>query len=365
MKIECSIEKLKGAVIQADRVTGKNLTLPILSSLLLIASGKTLKIRATNLSLGIEVEIPAKIEKEGIVAIRGDVMNGFLGSLNINDMIYLELQGDILSVKTKKSRVSVKTYPSDDFPTIPAVDGEKIIIPTKKFIDGVRNVFYSAAVSDIKPEISSIYICAEDQELVFVATDSFRLAEKRVKLKDAANINTLLIPYKNVVEMIKIFDATDGDLILTTSKNQISLSHGGIYVTSRIVDGLYPDYKQIIPKAFTTEAVVLKQDLIGSLKVANIFSDTFNQIGFVIDPKSKKFELNAKNNDIGENSTDLDAALSGEEVSVNFNHKYLVDCFQSISQDSVSISLNGANKPAIIRGVSDMSFRYLIMPMNR
>ena len=259
----------------------------------------------------------------------------------------------------------MKTYPSDDFPTIPAVDGEKIIIPTKKFIDGVRNVFYSAAVSDIKPEISSIYICAEDQELVFVATDSFRLAEKRVKLKDAANINTLLIPYKNVVEMIKIFDATDGDLILTTSKNQISLSHGGIYVTSRIVDGLYPDYKQIIPKAFTTEAVVLKQDLIGSLKVANIFSDTFNQIGFVIDPKSKKFELNAKNNDIGENSTDLDAALSGEEVSVNFNHKYLVDCFQSISQDSVSISLNGANKPAIIRGVSDMSFRYLIMPMNR
>ena len=139
----------------------------------------------------------------------------------------------------------------------------------------------------------------------------------------------------------------------------------GIYLTSRVIDGSFPDYKQIVPKEFKTEVVVLKQDLLNALKLSNIFSDKFNQVNLLINPAKKIFELSSSNNDIGENKTYLDATLSGEEVQLGFNYKYFFDCFQSINSDSVSIRTNGAQKPIIVSGVSDNSFIYLIMPMNR
>ena len=149
------------------------------------------------------------------------------------------------------------------------------------------------------------------------------------------------------------------------SKNQISLSTDNIYLTSRIIDGTFPDYKQIIPKEYSTEAIVLKADLLNALKLTNIFSDKFNQITLIIKPKEKLFELQAKNTDVGENKTQISASTSGEEIEVKFNLKYFIDCFQSIYQDSATIHLGGDNKPIIIRGASDISFTYLIMPMNR
>ncbi|MEK7113457.1 MAG: DNA polymerase III subunit beta, partial [Patescibacteria group bacterium] len=126
-----------------------------------------------------------------------------------------------------------------------------------------------------------------------------------------------------------------------------------------------PDYRQIIPKEFAVEAVVLKQDLLNALKISNIFSDKFNQINLRISQKEKVFELSSSNNDIGENKTYLDVAMKGDDAELSFNYKYFLDCFQSISADSISIRLNQASKPMVISGSSDNSFTYLIMPMNR
>jgi DNA polymerase-3 subunit beta len=149
------------------------------------------------------------------------------------------------------------------------------------------------------------------------------------------------------------------------NKNQISFSSDNIYLTSRIIDGIFPDYRQIIPKDSTTDVVVLKQDLLNALKLTNIFSDKFNQVSLRISPKEKVFELSSSSNDIGENKTNLDAVLNGETVELGFNYKYFLDCFQSITTDSVSIKLSGASKPIVISPISDLSFTYLIMPMNR
>ena len=219
--------------------------------------------------------------------------------------------------------------------------------------------------SEIKPEIGSVYIYPEEDILFFVSTDSFRLAEKKIKLKQRLSFDGILIPYKNIVEIIKIFEGVNEDLKISLQKNQISFSSENIYLTSRVVDGNFPDYKQIIPKNPTTKAVVLKQDFISSLKISNIFSDKFNQVIISIKPNEKIFEIESKNIDIGENTTLLSGALSGENVSANFNYKYILDCFQSISGDSLSLELNGNNKPMILRGVGDSSFLYLVMPMNR
>lgn len=365
MKLECSIEKIKDALITAERITGKNLTLPVLGSVLWVASNKVLKLRATNLNIGIEIEIPAKIETEGVVAVKGDILSSLFSLLHGDSTVKFELIDSNFSVKTKSNNILLNTIPYEDFPTIPILSGEEITVPSIKLVEGLKAVYYSAAVSDIKPEIGSVYIYPQDDMLVFVATDSFRLAEKKVKIKKELNFDGILLPLKNASEIIRILDGVNDDVKIILHKNQISLSVNGIYITSRVVDGTFPDYKQIIPRESKTQATLLKQDLLYAIKVSNILSDKFNQITFNLKPNEKVFEVDSKNNDIGENTTHIESALSGEEVSVNINYKYIVDCFQSINGDSVTLEFNGSNRPIIIRVVGDSSFMYLVMPMNR
>ena len=365
MKLECEIEKIKNGILQVEKITGKNLTLPVLSSILFIASGKSLKLRATNLSLGVEIEIPAKIEKEGIIAISGTTLAGVFTNIFQNENIKLESEDGNLLIKTKKNRIKLKGQTHDDFPTIPTVDGKTFEIESKKLVDGIKSVYYSSSPSDIKPEISSVYIYSNEDSLIFVSTDSFRLAEKKIKIKKIEEIPGILIPFKNVSEILRIFGEIQNNIRVCFNKNQISFSSEGVYLTSRIIDGVFPDYRQIIPKEFGVEAVVLKQDLLNALRISNIFSDKFNQITLSIKPKEKVFELSSQNNDVGENKTYLDAAIKGKDVLLGFNYKYFLDCFQSINTDSISIRLNQSSKPIVISGSSDNSFTYLIMPMNR
>ena len=365
MKLECEIEKIKNGILQVEKITGKNLTLPVLSSILFIASGKSLKLRATNLSLGVEIEIPAKIEKEGIIAISGTTLAGVFTNIFQNENIKLESEDGNLLIKTKKNRIKLKGQTHDDFPTIPTVDGKTFEIESKKLVDGIKSVYYSSSPSDIKPEISSVYIYSNEDSLIFVSTDSFRLAEKKIKIKKIEEIPGILIPFKNVSEILRIFGEIQDNIRVCFNKNQISFSSEGVYLTSRIIDGVFPDYRQIIPKEFGVEAVVLKQDLLNALRISNIFSDKFNQITLSIKPKEKVFELSSQNNDVGENKTYLDAAIKGKDVLLGFNYKYFLDCFQSINTDSISIRLNQSSKPIVISGSSDNSFTYLIMPMNR
>jgi DNA polymerase-3 subunit beta len=365
MKLECSVEKIKNTISQVERITGKNLTLPILSSILLIASNNSLKLRSTNLNLGIEIEIPVKIEKEGTLAISGSILNAVFSNVSQNENVFFEnIDGNLL-IKTKKSQIKLKSQPHEDFPTIPKVTGNSFEIESSKLIDGIKAVYYSSSVSDIKPEISSVFIYTNEDNLIFVSTDSFRLAEKKVKVKGLEEIPGILLPYKNIGEILKIFGEFKGIIKVCFNKNQISFSSDNIYLTSRIIDGIFPDYKQIIPKDSLTSAVVLKQDLLNALKLSNVFSDKFNQVNLKISPKEKVFELSSANNDIGENKTFLDAVLSGEIIELGFNYKYFLDCFQSINSDSVSIKLSGSSRPIVISPVSDPSFTYLIMPMNK
>lgn len=365
MKLECRIEDLKEKISLVERITGKNLTLPVLNSILVIASGKKLKLRATNLSVGIEVEIPAKIEKEGIAAVSGSVLSGVFSNFFQNESVSIEGSDGNLIVKTKRSKIKLKGQPHDDFPTIPRVAGGSFDIESKKLVEGIKAVYYSASPSNIKPEISSVFIRTEEDSLVFVATDSFRLAEKKVKVKGAGEIEGILVPFKNVLEILRVFGEFSGMVKVEFNKNQISFSTEDTYLTSRVIDGVFPDYRQIVPKNSDTSAVILKQDLLNALKLSNIFSDKFNQVNLSIKPKEKIFELSSTNNDVGENKTELEAALTGEGIELGFNYRYFLDCFQSINTDSISIKFSGAMHPMVVSPVSDSSFIYLIMPMNR
>ena len=366
MKVECIKEKLRKRVIQAERITGKNLSLPVLSSIMLIAEKKSLKIQSTNLDIGVEFVIPAKVEKEGRVVVPGNILSGILSGLFAGKNVKLEIVNENLVISTEKNTTLIKSYPVDDFPIIPQTkDGVSTVISAEKLVLGVKSVWYSSAVSDIKPEIASVYFYYLDGKIIFVATDSFRLAEKSVTKRDMDEFQGVIIPVKNINEIIKIFDDVIGDVKISFDQNQIMFSSEGVYIISRVVNGVYPDYKQIIPKEFTTEVTALKEDVVGALKLTNVFTDKFNKVNIKADPKRKILELSVKNTDVGENMTSIDVRIEGDGFDGNFNYKYVLDGFQSIQQDSVVLKYNSKKEVLVIRGVSDDSFMYLVKPMNK
>ena len=366
MKIECVKEKLHIAVSKAEKVVGKNINIPALSCLLFETKGNNLFIRSTNIDLGLEISIPVKVEEGGKVAIPATVISSFLGNITEDKNIYLETIENTLKIYTSHNEANIKTISFDDFPTIPMVDaGKTCKINSKDLGNGIRSVIYSSSVSSVKPELSSVYLYSNEENLVFVATDSFRLAEKTVKTKKSVQIPGILIPFKNASDILKIIDNTDEEIEINSTKNQISFTFGGIYLVSRVIDGTFPDYKQILPKEEKAKVVVLKQDLINTLKISNIFSDNFNQMNISAQSGAKNIEVKTKNSNIGENTNKIDASIEGESIAVNFNYRYIVDCLNSISSDSICLSFNGINKPLIIRGTSDKTFTYLVMPMNR
>ncbi|MDP3763896.1 MAG: DNA polymerase III subunit beta [bacterium] len=366
MKIECIKEQLEEALNKADKIAGKNVTLPVLSGLYFNINKNSLSIKATNLDLGISVVIPVKVFEPGIVVVPSHIISSFISSLSKDRNIILNTKEQVLEIKTSATKTSIKTLTSEDFPIIPELDDNKTFsMPVRDLVFGIKSVIYAAAVGNIKPELSSISITHSGEFLVFAATDSFRLAEKKIRVKKVPPFKQILIPQKNAIEIIKIFDKGEEEISISIEEHQMALRSQNIYLTSRIVEGNFPDYKQIIPKETTSKAVLLKQDLVNSLKTSLIFSDVFNQLTLKLLPKAKSFEIESKNSTVGESTHTVESVLEGDDISINVNHRYFTDCFQSIATDSIALSFSGQAKPIIIQGVGDTSFLYLVMPMNQ
>jgi DNA polymerase-3 subunit beta len=199
MKIEVQTKKLKDAIGLAEKISGKHATLPVLSCILFEIKKGEAVLRATNLDMGIEITVPAKVEGEGSVAIPAHVISSLISQLpDQNPTITLELSSGNILVTSARSKGVIKTVPADDFPSIPRVAEEPVSLTADILVKGLRSVWYSASVSSVKPELSSVYIYRDEENLVFAATDSFRLAERKVKAPASANTGDILIPFKNI-----------------------------------------------------------------------------------------------------------------------------------------------------------------------
>ncbi len=368
MRITAIREKLVNAVQKAEKVTSKNATLPVLKCVLLEAKDGSLFIRSTNLDIGLEIKIPVDVQEEGSVAVPGNILASFLSQLSNEKSVSLEVKESNLYVKTSKNSTVVKSFPVDDYPSIPKVDtdsSKSLKIDARAFISGLKAVWYSSATSSIKPELSSVRVYPFENNLVFVATDGFRLAEKKIKAKDLPDFKHILIPFKNASEVIRIFDDTEGEIEILIDENQIALILQGIYMVSRTIEGNFPDYKAIIPKEFITNITVLKQDLTNAIKLSTIFSDAFFHVKFLVDILAKKLQITTKNNEVGEIATDVTAVLEGKDIDINFNYRYINDSLVSMNSDSLNFQFAGPGRPLVIKPVGDESFTYLVMPMNR
>lgn len=366
MKIECIREKLANSLQKIDKIASKNSSLPILKCVLINARAEGITVTATNLELGVEIEIQGKVIQEGKVAVPAGILSSLISQLSNEKNITLELEEGILRVSGQKALTTIKTISTEDFPPIPHIDAVgEFKIDLDDLIKGLKSVCYASAISSIKPEYASIRISEENGEIFFVATDAFRLAEKRIKTKLKDTFKPILIPSRNVIEIIRLFDGVTGEITISIGQNQIGLLIDQTYVISRTIDGNYPNYQSIIPKEYKTEVTVFKADIANALKIGSIFSDQFNRATLAVYPDTKTFTFVTKNNDVGENNLSISAVVKGDKIEMNFNHRHIADVLQSITSDQIDFLFSDVGKPLIVRGHKDGSFTYLVMPMNK
>lgn len=366
MQVRANKTQFLHAVSLAERLIGKKESLPVLSCIVLEANGKTLLLRATNLEAGIEIAVPASIEKGGTRAVPGAVLRETVRAVSGETMTLQGSDGN-LSIESRGSKNVLKCVPHEEFPGLPKVGKSGgFSLSREQLLAALEAVVYAASPSMIRPELGSVYLTIEDGSLISVATDSFRLAEKSVKGATKKDGGEILLPLRHAQELAYVLERIEDEMVeVSTEDTQLVVIGNGVQFVSRVVDAQFPAYKEIIPKSFVAEATVLKADFVEVLRKARVFSGGEQQVGFHVYPKRKIFTATARSPEVGEMSDTIDAALSGDDIDINFHIGYLADCLSSIHSDSITLSFSGPGKPLIIRGISDASFTYLVMPLNR
>ena len=364
MKGICEKKFLQQAALLCEKISGNNPTLPILNAVLISASKNKLIFTSTNLEIALSVSIPAQIKKEGKVAIPSKLFSGFISSLSTNEKIEFIGVNNNLIVATPNSSTTLKGYPVSDFPDLPKIkENKSFTVSVSDFVLGLKSVYYSTSLSEMKPEINSVFVSSlKKNPLTFVSTDSFRLAEKTLPYS-FSDFVSFLLPHKVVVECIRVFENQEGDLKIKPHENNIVLESKNIKFVSRLVDGSFPNYKEIIPSGFTNTVNIEKRRFSDALKTAMMFCGKLNEMKIKIYSGENFIEFQTNNSDLGEHVVKIPSKMDGDDLSIVFNYRYLSDCLTSINSDSISLKFAGDGKALIVTGFDDNSFRYLVMPM--
>ncbi len=374
MKLSCTQENLSRALAAVEKIITKNAALPVLSNVLLEVDGGRLRISATNLEVGINYWIGAKIEQGGAITAPARVLTSFVVKLPNAKINIEDRPNKTLIIKTNEATANIKGLDAKEFPIIPQLK-ERALCEVKN-ID-LKNALLSTSVavaqSEIRPEISGVFLSFDiaKNTLTAVGTDSFRLAEKIISLTPAAGEKTseqenaaVILPKNTVNELIRILDNADRTRV-TLSVNQVLFEMDGINLVSRLIDGKYPDYKQIIPSAFKTKVFLETKALVNSVKMASLFSDArLMNLSLKTNAAESSLEVMAESGEVGSHHSKIKAKIEGEDIEVMFKHKDLLEGLAGVSDEKVVLGLNGASSPAVLKpGNEKSNYLYVILPL--
>lgn len=363
MKITCLQENLKSSLNITQNIIGRNLTLPILNNVLLSTEDGRLKISSTNLEIGINTWTSGKIEKKGAITCPAKVLANFINNLP-NKKIELEVKGNNLMIKCDNYKATLNGLSADDFPIIPKIEEAPLIeIKNNILREALLKVVGSASLSESRPEITGILFSFEKKELKLAATDSFRLAEKIIFeiSRGSGEIKSFIIPQKTIQEIIRVLGEKEGETKICLGSGQVLFDSGDAQIISRLIEGQYPDYQQIIPKSFSIQAIMDKTELLSVIRAAAVFSSKTNNIKFCL--SEGEFEVLSQDPDLGENRAQIKAEVKGKKIEINFNFRYLLEGLANIGTKQVFLGMNSDSSPAVFKPVGDDSFVCLVMPI--
>ena len=364
MHITLPAAEIRTALEQVSRISTKHVTLPVLQCVLLEATDSALVLRATNLEIGVETVVSGVITTPGIVAVPAQVLLQTIALIS-DEKVTLRAEAGVLIIVGAGSETKITCIPHEEFPSIPRLTETGQTITNKLFVLGIKSAAFAASPSTIKPELGSVYLFQKKEHtLTFVATDSFRLMEKSVPQKGVVLEQGVLIPFKNALEVARLCEGQESDPLWRVTENQCSFEFSnGLYVTTRLTSGSFPDYEQIIPKEFVTHTTLLKSDLARAFKKSNIFLNRFFQVKLAV--SANELVVSADNGEVGTTTESIPVDNEGEALTLNFNQRYVAEVLPHFTDDSITLHFAGIGRPMIMKGVRDQSVRYLVMPMNK
>lgn len=360
MKLVVNQKNLKKAVGLVEKVVSKNTSLPILGNILLKTENGRLRLSATNLELGINALIGVKIDEVGEIAIPAKIFSDFINTVQ-DEKVSFVTKNNTLTINAEKYKTNILGFDSKDFPIIPKIKSEAIVtMPASMLKSALVKVVDSMAVSETRPELAGVFVQINENQCILVATDIFRLSEVTIPVISTGKAS-MILPRNTVAELVRMCGDIEGDIQIKYSDNQVAFVAEDVELVSRVVDGTYPPYKNVIPEKFISKALIKKTDLESNIRLAGLFSSSISDVKILCENNNLK--ITAQNSDKGEIETDIPINLKNEAFELSLNYRYILDGIKNISSNEIIIEFTGAGSPLIMRPSEDKSFVYLIMPL--
>lgn len=367
MKFHASREDFLHGLNIASRAVSTNNTLPILANILLRAEGAKLYFEATNLEIAIRYFLQTDVSNEGSITIPAKLFQSYISLLNDDEIQIHVAEGNTIHVVSKDSKTQIKGLSSRDFPQIPTVERKyEITLPTKKLSEAISEVVFAAATSSARPILSGVYMYGSGNILKLVATDSYRLAEKTIQLeKEISGEIRSIIPARTMLELGRLLgEAALESVTVIISDNQILFKFGNIELTSRLIDGQFPNYAQVIPQGAKSQVMLEKLALAQTIKRISLFAkENNNNIKLHIDPAAQKLRITTDVTQIGTEEVELDAKVEGEENRIALNSEYVLDLLNALPGGEVKIGMDNKLSPALVRHEKVEDYLHIVMPL--
>lgn len=374
MKITAAQEQLNHGLRVAGRAVAARSPLPITTNILLATDEGRLKVSATNLDIAISTWIDATIADEGSITLPAKLLGEFVDTLPGGTVeIAVKRGSHSAHIASGRFEADIRGMSADDFPVIPtATEQAAAVVHGRLLKEMIDQVAFATAMDDTRPMLTGVLATFSGEKLTLAATDGFRLAMRVGDLAEQSSGDfSVIVPARTFSELARILPdgETPVEIAVTPNRNQVVFRAPDLHVVSRLIEGAFPNYKQIIPTKFATNVVVSTGDLLKATKIASFFSrDNSNAITLEIQPSENggmgNIVVSGAAAELGEDRGELDAVVQGAGARVQFNSRYVSDVLGVVQSEQVGLDISGPNSAAVFRPIDSVEYTHVVMPMH-
>ncbi len=361
MKIECARGELLDLIQTVARGISTRSTLPILSGIFFHAEDDRLSAQTTDLEVAIKTSVPVKVNQAGSTVIPAKILGDVVRSLE-ESVVSLESEGGQAVLKAQKSVFELRTLPPEDFPRFPEVSpNQQCVLPCAPICEVIKQVSRAVSTDETRPVLTGVLVSTTEKAIRMVATDSYRLAMREVGIERSAEEELkVLIPARTLDELVRILPEKAKDVTLGVSENQAVFTFGDTTFVSRLIEGQFPNYEQLLPANYETRIVSDKEAFIAAAKRVSLFALHSSPMRILFEEGLAR--LSAASQDLGGAVEELTVEQEGASIEIALNHQFLVDGLSTIAGDKVAFELTSPLKPGLIKSI-EQEHLYLIMPV--
>lgn len=365
MQLQVTQENFAKALADVGRVASSKAGLPILNNILLRTDGKRLLVAATNLEIAATQYIGAKIASAGSITVPAKLISEFVHNLP-KGTVSLSVKNNLLHIASESYSSVINGVADEEFPELPVINEKAAVIYTlvvDEFKQAVGQTIITASSDSTRPVLTGVYWHSHNGNLYLAATDGYRLSERQL-IKVKTDISAI-VPVSTLQEVLRTIDDSIEEIEVLFDETQVRFRLNDAEITSRLIDGNFPDYRQLIPASTTSTASVSKEDFVRIVKIASLFSrDSGGSITITVDSDKNNLSIHSVASELGENTSDIEAECSGDTASVSLNSRYIAEALNVVASDRVSFGFSGKLAPCVLSPVEkNASYKHIIMPL--